>query len=222
MYKELLDALMKKFSGVSEKVLGRIATKLAETAKTAEEVTTAVEGVTFAQVLESYGDSRATDATKTAVLNYEKKHNLKDGKPVKASEDGNSKEDDEEGEDGKKMPAYFKAMMEQVKTLADKVDQMAGQRVTDNRKARLDDVLKGLPQWQRKGYERINLTSLKDDEFETMLAEVSTEVGEIVKHQGQQRATFGQPSVSGNPSEETQVKQATDKEVEAVMSHMSL
>lgn len=67
MRKEILDALKAKFPGVSESILGRIADKLAKTASTQEQVTTAVEGVTFQQVLESYGDSRATEAQQTAV-----------------------------------------------------------------------------------------------------------------------------------------------------------
>ena len=78
MRKEILDALKAKFTGVSDAILGRIADKLAKTATTAEQVATAVEGVTFQQVLESYGDSRATEAQQTAVSNYEKKHGLKD------------------------------------------------------------------------------------------------------------------------------------------------
>ena len=57
MRKEILDALKAKFTGVSDAILGRIADKLAKPATTAEQVATAVEGVTFQQVLESYGDS---------------------------------------------------------------------------------------------------------------------------------------------------------------------
>lgn len=52
MRKEILDALKAKFTGVSDAILGRIADKLAKTATTAEQVATAVEGVTFQQALE--------------------------------------------------------------------------------------------------------------------------------------------------------------------------
>ena len=80
MRKEILDALAAKFPGVSAAILGRIADRMAKTAATAEDVNTAVDGVTFQQVLESYGDSRATEAQQTAVQNYEKKYGLKEGK----------------------------------------------------------------------------------------------------------------------------------------------
>ncbi len=62
MRKEILEALTTKFAGVSATILGRIADKLAKTVTTAEQVKTAVDGVTFQQVLESYGDSRATES----------------------------------------------------------------------------------------------------------------------------------------------------------------
>ena len=51
MRKEILDALKAKFTGVSDAILGRIADKLAKTATTAEQVATAVEGVTFQQAV---------------------------------------------------------------------------------------------------------------------------------------------------------------------------
>ena len=73
MRQQILDALKAKFQGVSEKILGRIADKLAKTVTTAEQVATAVEGVTLQQLLDSYGDSRATEAQQTAVHNYESK-----------------------------------------------------------------------------------------------------------------------------------------------------
>ena len=44
MRQQILDALEAKFQGVSEKILGRIADKLAKTVTTAEQVATAVEG----------------------------------------------------------------------------------------------------------------------------------------------------------------------------------
>ena len=92
MEKKILDALTERYSGVKESILRRVAAKLAKNVENEDDITTAVEGA-FADVLEAYGDQRATDATKTAVLNYEKKHNLKDGKAV----DG-GKPDDKEPE----------------------------------------------------------------------------------------------------------------------------
>ena len=78
MRKEILEALTAKFEGVSASILGRIADKLAKTATTPEQVKTAVEGMTLQQVIESYGDSRATEASNTArenaVKDYESRY----------------------------------------------------------------------------------------------------------------------------------------------------
>ena len=82
MKKIILEKLKAKFEGVSDSILDRIAEKLAKTVKNEEEATTAVEGVTLQQLFDSYGDSRATEAQRTAVSNYEKKYGLKDGAKV--------------------------------------------------------------------------------------------------------------------------------------------
>lgn len=68
MKDRILAALKAKFSGVSADILDRIAVMLAKTVTTEEQVATAVEGVTeeLINVIEGYGDSRATGAQKTA------------------------------------------------------------------------------------------------------------------------------------------------------------
>lgn len=78
----ILAGLQTKFSGVDAAILTRIATKKAEGVTDASQVPTIVEGIGFADVLTNYGDFRAGDATFKSVQNYEKKHNLKDGKPI--------------------------------------------------------------------------------------------------------------------------------------------
>lgn len=90
MIQQITDALKTKFVGVDDKIISRVAAKLAKTVTKQEDVATSVEGVTFQQILESYGDSRATEATQTAVQNYEKKHGLKDGQ--KFEEEGKTPE----------------------------------------------------------------------------------------------------------------------------------
>ena len=53
MYQQILDALKKKFTGVNDKILERMAKKLAKTTKTEDEVQPAVDGVTFQQIIDS-------------------------------------------------------------------------------------------------------------------------------------------------------------------------
>lgn len=79
---QILAALQQKFSGVDTAILSRIANKKGEGVTDESKVNSIVEGIGFQDVLNSYGDFRADGAASTAVKNYERKHNLKDGKPV--------------------------------------------------------------------------------------------------------------------------------------------
>lgn len=79
---QILAGLQTKFTGVDTALLTRIATKRAEGITDASQVNSIVEGINFTDVLNSYGDYRANGAVASAVQNYEKKHNLKDGKPI--------------------------------------------------------------------------------------------------------------------------------------------
>ena len=79
---QILAGLQTKFTGVDSAILTRIANKKAEGITDASQVQTIVDGVGFSDVLNSYGDFRANGAVASAVTNYEKKHNIKDGKPI--------------------------------------------------------------------------------------------------------------------------------------------
>lgn len=221
MYKEILEALKTKYVGVSETILDRVARNLAKTVTKSEDVKTAVDGVTFQQVLDSYGDSRATDATKTAVANYEKKHGLKDGKSV-AAETTTTTEETPAVETQEDAPAWAKAIVQSVKTLSDTVATMQGAELNKSRKQKLDEIIAPLSELQRKGYERINLKDLKDDEFDNLLTEIKGEVGEITKAQGVKGAVFGKPTVAGSTVQQQPTQEATKEEVDAVMSHLNL
>lgn len=79
---QILAALQQKFSGVDTAILSRMANKKGEGVTDESKVNSIVEGIGFQDVLNSYGDFRADGAASTAVKNYERKHNLKDGKAV--------------------------------------------------------------------------------------------------------------------------------------------
>lgn len=82
MKEKILAALKTKFPGTDEATLLRIAEKKASGVTDENQIATITEGVGFQDVLNSYGDFRANGAVSSAVTNYEKKYNLKDGKPV--------------------------------------------------------------------------------------------------------------------------------------------
>lgn len=82
MKNKILASLKTKFSGVDDAILTRIAEKKAIGITDESQIDSIVEGIAFQDVLNSYGDYRANSAQQTAVANYERKHGIKDGKPI--------------------------------------------------------------------------------------------------------------------------------------------
>lgn len=221
MRKELLDALKAKFSGVSEKILGRIADNLAKTTTKSEDVATAVEGVTFQQVLDSYGDSRATEAQQTAVTNYEKKHGLKDGKKVeeKPNEEKPKPQETEE-KPGEEMPTWAKAIVESNKALTDKLAALEGEKLTNSRKSTLDGILKDAPETIRQRYEKdFARMAFKDDEdFNGWIGEITPDVEKITSDYQAKGGVVGRPkggAAGGKGDEKNPYLEARIKEREA-------
>lgn len=79
---QILAALQTKFEGVDVAILTRIASKKAEGVTDEAKVDSIVEGISISDVINSYGDARANEAQKSAVINYEKKYKIKDGKSL--------------------------------------------------------------------------------------------------------------------------------------------
>ena len=203
MYQIILNALKAKFQGVSDNILSRIATKLAKTATTQEQVTTAVEGVTLQQVIDSYADHRATEATQTAIQNYESKYGLKDGEKVQSVTQGGAPI--QTGQPtvqttatggSNDTPEWAKQLIEQNKTLTERIAKMEGQNTTASRKQKLNEVISKLPEKLRKPYERITLDSMTDEDFNTLVTEVTTEVEGIANDINSKGAVFGRPTSS--------------------------
>ena len=211
MKSQILEALKAKFVGVSEAILSKYAEKLAKKVLKEEDVATAVEGVTFQQILDSYGDSRATEASQTAVSNYEKKHGLKDGKAIEggAPQNQNQQPDD--------VPAWAKALIDDNKRFKEMFESNAKERVTASRKQKLNAVIEKLPASLRKAYERTSIDTLTDEEFDTLITEVEAEVGEIGNNIQARGAVFGQPTKVHN---KTTQNTASEAEVDAVVGKL--
>lgn len=194
MKQKLFEALKAKFSGVDADILDRIATMLAKTVTDESGVTTAVEGVTqeFIGVIEGYGDSRATGAQKTAVANYERKHNLKDG--VKVAQQQQQQEPPKSTEGGDDMPAWAKTLIESNQQLSERLNRLDTERTTTARRQQLATITDKLPEALRKPYERMSVDNLKEEEFTQLLSDVTTEVNGIVSGMNAKGAVFGKPA----------------------------
>lgn len=127
----ILAGLQTKFEGVDFAILTRIASKKAEGVTDESKVNSIIEGISFADVLNSYGDYRAGQAQVSAVTNYEKKHGLKNGKPVE-----DEPEKKQAGEDD--IPAWAQALIDSNKGLSDKLAEMEAAKL---KKSREDEIL---------------------------------------------------------------------------------
>ena len=196
MKQQILTALKAKFVGVSDAILDRVATKLAQTVTTAEQVQTAVDGVTFQQVLESYGDSRATQATQTAVHNYETKYGLKDGVKVTPPETQPPVVPPVTPPAGgaETVPAWAQALIDSNNSLKNELAQMKTARTTETRKQQISTLIEKLPENLRKAYSRTPVDGLTDEQFTALVGEITTEVGDIQSSIQQKGAVFGKPA----------------------------
>lgn len=200
MKEKILAALKAKFQGGNANILNRIAEKLAKTVTTDEQVATAVAGVTqeLIEVMESYADSRATEAAQTATQNYETKYGLKDGKPIESgtepqSEIGVTTTTEQTG-GTETVPAWAQQLIESNKSLSERLNKMDGERTTATRRQKLSAVYQKLPENLRKPYERISIDALSDEEFTALVGEVTTEVDGLVQSLGAKGAVFGRPA----------------------------
>lgn len=200
MKQQILTALKAKFVGVSDAILDRVATKLAQTVTTAEQVQTAVDGVTFQQVLESYGDSRATQATQTAVHNYETKYGLKDGVKVTPPETQPpvvppvTPPVTPPAGGAETVPAWAQALIDSNNSLKNELAQMKTARTTETRKQQISTLIEKLPENLRKAYSRTPVDGLTDEQFAALVGEITTEVGDIQSSIQQKGAVFGKPA----------------------------
>lgn len=220
MKSKIIEALKTKFNGVNDGILNRIADKLAKTITTEEQVEAAIEGVTFQQVLESYGDSRATEATLTAVKNYENKHGLKDGEKIVQSTQTTLQTPVTGGDE---QPAWVQALIESNRKLSDRLDAMEAGKTADTRKQKLEAVIGKLPPAFRKAYERTPVENTTDDEFNVLLENISQEVDGILTDTQAKGAIFGRPmgKMQGSANAD-KAKEATADEVSAVVDKLNI
>lgn len=149
IFEQILAGLQQKFAGVDTATLTRIATKKAEGVTDETKVTSIVEGISFQDVMQNYGDFRAGQAQTSAVSNYEKKHGLKDGKPVKEPEEKKEEKKDEKKDE---VPSWAQALIDSNKTLSEKLSAYESEKAQAQRNSQISAVAKkyGIPEFMLK------------------------------------------------------------------------
>lgn len=228
----ILDSLKTKFTGIDEKVLSRIAATAVKTVKNEEEGKTYVEELTLQQVIDSYSDSRATDAQEKAVKSYEEKFGLKDGKKADSTEEpggeggevgkGEGANDENgkkggEGEGGEKVPAWAKSLIQSNNSLREELSALKAGKVADTRKSTLDALLKDVPEKVRNNYTRnFNRMQFKDDaDFNEWIEEISPEIEEATESQSASEGVVSRPKGGAKAGEDTKVNPYVQARVDA-------
>ncbi len=172
MKEKIFEALKTKFKefGVPASILEGVADKLSKTVTTEDQIETAVSGVNFETLSQSEIDRRTIGVVEKAIENYEGKHGLKDGKPVKKPEskkpDSNLK-NDAGGDDGE--PEWAKKLSERLESYEEKLTRLEKERETSSKLNQAKDLLKTskIPdKLKDKWLKRVNVddedTSLED------------------------------------------------------------
>lgn len=226
---EIIAALQAKFGGIPSDTISGIAEKLAKTADpSATDANTLIEGITFADIVKSYGDSRAQSAAQTAVRNYERKFQLKDGAPITPNTPPQTTADTTPHNNPNpniissqqpQQPAaqqqpqqdiaalIAQAVAQAVSPLQDQLNQYKGQQLQTARKSRYEAAIKPLPEGIRKQYlASFDRMSFADDEdFEQYMTQFTQETKAIADDIAKRATVMTPPKSANAPLDMTKV-----------------
>ena len=217
---EIIAALQAKFGGIPSDTISGIAEKLAKTADpSATDANTLIEGITFADIVKSYGDSRAQSAAQTAVRNYERKFQLKDGAPITPNTPPQTPADTTPHNNpnpnfiSSQQPQQdiaaliAQAVAQAVSPLQDQLNQYKGQQLQTARKSRYEAAIKPLPEGIRKQYlASFDRMSFADDEdFEQYMTQFTQETKAIADDIAKRATVMTPPKSANAPLDMTKV-----------------
>ena len=230
---EIIAALQAKFGGIPSDTISGIAEKLAKTADpSATDANTLIEGITFADIVKSYGDSRAQSAAQTAVRNYERKFQLKDGAPITPNTPPQTPADTTPHNNPNpniipsqqpQQPAaqqqpqqqpqqdiaalIAQAVAQAVSPLQDQLNQYKGQQLQTARKSRYEAAIKPIPDGIRKQYlASFDRMSFADDEdFEQYMTQFTQETKDIADDIAKRATVMTPPKSANAPLDMTKV-----------------
>lgn len=228
----ILKELQGKFPGVSDTILNRIAEKLSKTVTDDAGVKPAADGVTTQQLLESYGDSRATEAQQTAVTNYEKKYGLKNGvkqeiepSNPKLQESKVNQETEPKGNISPEMQTWMKQMSDNITALSGAISGLQQERTAKSRKSMLNEILKDSPEEIKARYNKDfeRLTFKDDNDFNDWIGGLKPDIEKInsgwKQSEGHVTPPMGSSSKTGevNPMVKAHIERNSETEASPVI-----
>lgn len=218
MKDKILAFLKSKLPQVQGAFLEGIAASYAKTITEESQIETVlVDGVIDAlkqsgAMVQSESTRMSTDASKRAIEEYEKKHNIKDGKVVSPNPP-NPPTPSTPPEDA---PAWAKSLIDSNKSLADKLEKLENEKATQTKAQKASAALqasKVIPQkLHEKWAKRLNPDS--ETSLEDQVKELETEFNEL--HTDIVGSTVG----SGLPKGGGADGAASETEVDAIVGKM--
>ena len=153
IFEQILAGLQTKFPGADAATLTRIATKKAEGVTDETKVNSIVEGISFQDVMQNYGDFRAGQAQTSSIANYEKKHGLKDGKPIENPKPEPPKPEPKPDEKPDIAKLIADGIAAGIKPFSDKLAAFEAKEAQAQRMAQISSVAKkyGIPDSRKHG-----------------------------------------------------------------------
>ena len=178
IFEQILAGLQQKFSGVDTATLTRIATKKAEGVTDETKVNSIVEGISFQDVIfqdvmQNYGDFRAGQAQTSSIANYEKKHGLKDGKPIENPKPEPPKPEQNPDEKPDIAKLIADGIAAGIKPFSDKLAAFEAKEAQAQRMAQISSVAKkyGIPDFMLK-----DRTIPENTDLDTYMKDVKQEM----------------------------------------------
>ena len=140
-------------------------------------------------------------AEKTAVSNYEKKHNIKDGKPIEEPKPQPTPTPTPQPKPVEEVPAWAQSLIDSNKTLSERLASMDAKTKADARNAQIEEVAKsfGIPEFAYKG------KTIADD---ADLSRYFTDLKQEMQNSGFQ---FAKSPEEGNHEHKTEVNSIAEQ-----------
>ena len=173
IFEQILAGLQTKFPGADTATLTRIATKKAEGVTDETKVNSIVEGISFQDVMQNYGDFRAGQAQTSSIANYEKKHGLKDGKPIENPKPEPPKPEPKPDEKPDIAKLIADGIAAGIKPFSDKLAAFEAKEAQAQRMAQISSVAKkyGIPDFMLK-----DRTIPENTDLDTYMKDVKQEM----------------------------------------------
>lgn len=226
MKEKILTFLMANLVGIQKSYLEGVAENFSKTITEESQIATTLnEGVLSAlkhsaELIQKESDRRATEASQTAIANYEKKHNLKEGKAIEEKKEEEIKVEipapttPEKKEEG--TPEWAKALIESNKAMTEKITALEQDKILQSKKSEVQKALEGskLPDnLKEKWAGRVDVDS--ETAIEEQVKELETEYDEL------HTKIIGDHSGKGLPTGSGEIKgEVTDEEAQEILDKL--